>query len=146
VRRTGHQAIPVIDIDFEALNIFTIKENLRVFGVAKGAERRAGYEEIIDEEMTVLNFPLDSPALLLIQQIRDEAHRFAITGHRQARAKTRRKSRLEEIPGIGARKRHLLLSTFGGLQGVQAAGVEELMQIKGINRETAQAIYDSFHA
>ena len=130
----------------ESLNILTVKENLRVFGVAKGVERRAGYEDIIDEEMSALNFPLDSPALLLIQQIRDEAHRFAIAGHRQARAKTRRKSRLEEIPGIGARKRQLLLNTFGGLQGVEAAGVEELMQIKGINRETAQAIYDSFHA
>ncbi|MCP4471031.1 MAG: excinuclease ABC subunit UvrC [Gammaproteobacteria bacterium] len=129
----------------EALNIPTIKPELRVFGVAKGAERRAGHEEIIDEEMAALNFPMDSPALLLIQQIRDEAHRFAITGHRQARAKVRRRSRLEEIPGIGVRKRQMLLNTFGGLQGVQAAGVEELMQIKGINRETAQAIYDSFH-
>ncbi len=129
----------------ESLNIPNVKENLRVFGIAKGVERRAGYEEIIDEEMTALNFPMDSPALLLIQQIRDEAHRFAITGHRQARAKTRRKSRLEEIRGIGIRKRQLLLNTFGGLQGVQAAGVEELMQIKGINRETAQAIYDTFH-
>jgi len=130
----------------EELNIPTVKENLRVFGIAKGVERRAGYEEILDEEMTALNFPMDSPALLLIQQIRDEAHRFAITGHRQARAKTRRKSRLEEIPGIGVKKRQLLLNTFGGLQGIQAAGVEELMQIRGINRETAQVIYDSFHA
>ena len=129
----------------EALNIPTVKENLRVFGVAKGVERRAGYEDILDEEMSALNFPLDSPGLLLIQQIRDEAHRFAITGHRQARAKTRSKSRLEEIPGIGARKRQILLNTFGGLQGVKAAGIEELMQIRGINRETAQAIYDSFH-
>ena len=129
----------------ESLNIPNIKENLRVFGVAKGAERRAGYEEILDEEMTPVNVAQDSPALLLIQQIRDEAHRFAITGHRQARAKARRKSRLEEIPGIGAKKRQLLLNTFGGLHGVQAAGIEELMQIKGINRETAQAIYDSFH-
>jgi len=130
----------------EELNILTVKENLRIFGVAKGAERRAGYEEILDEEMTSLNFPMDSPALLLIQQIRDEAHRFAITGHRQARAKARRKSRLEEIPGIGVKKRQLLLNTFGGLQGIQAAGVEELMQIRGINRETAQVIYDSLHA
>jgi excinuclease ABC subunit C len=129
----------------ESLNILTVKENLRLFGVAKGVERRAGYEDIVDEDMTTLNFPLDSPGLLLIQQIRDEAHRFAITGHRQARAKSRRKSRLEEIPGIGARKRQILLNTFGGLQGVEAAGIEELMQIRGINRETAQAIYDSFH-
>ncbi len=129
----------------EGLNIPTIKPQLRVFGVAKGAERRSGYEDIIDEEMAALNFPMDSPALLLIHQIREEAHRIAITGHRQARAKTRRRSRLEEIPGIGVRKRQMLLNTFGGLQGVQSAGVEELMQIKGINRETAQAIYDSFH-
>jgi excinuclease ABC subunit C len=129
----------------ESLNIPNVKPQLRVFGVAKGVERRAGYEDIIDEEMTALSFPMDSPALLLIQQIRDEAHRFAITGHRQARAKARRRSRLEEIPGIGVRKRQMLLNTFGGLQGVQSAGVEELMQIKGINRDTAQAIYDCFH-
>jgi len=136
-----HMAIDV----FEELNLFNVKPNLRVFGVAKGIERKAGYEDIIDENYTTLNIKLDSPALLLIQQIRDEAHRFAITGHRKARAKRRKTSRLEEIPGIGARKRQLLLNTFGGLQGVQAAGIEELMQIKGINRETAQTIYDSFH-
>ena len=129
----------------ESLNIMTSKPGMRIFGVAKGVQRRAGYEEIIDEEMTPLNIPMNSPALLLIQQIRDEAHRFAITGHRQARAKARRKSRLEEIPGIGAKKRQLLLNAFGGLQGVQAAGIEELMQTRGINRETAQAIYDTFH-
>jgi len=129
----------------QSLDIFAARENLRVFGVAKGVQRKAGYEEIIDEELRPLNIPMDSPALLLIQQIRDEAHRFAITGHRQARAKARRKSRLEEIPGIGAKKRQLLLNTFGGLQGVQAAGIEELMQIRGINRETAQTIYDTFH-
>ena len=131
---------------FEALNLFNVKPDMRVFGVAKGVERKAGYEDIIDESLTTLAIKLDSPALLLIQQIRDEAHRFAITGHRKARAKRRKTSRLEEIPGIGARKRQLLLNTFGGLQGVQSAGVEELMQIKGINRETAQTIYDSFHA
>jgi len=136
-----HSALDV----FESLDLFTTKPSLRVFGVAKGVERKAGYEEIIDESYAVLNIRLGSPALLLIQQIRDEAHRFAITGHRKARAKQRRTSRLEEIPGIGAKKRQLLLNTFGGLQGVQAAGIEELMQIKGINRETAQTIYDSFH-
>ncbi len=131
---------------FESLDLFDVKHNLRVFGVAKGVDRKAGYEDIIDEELNSLVIKLGSPALLFIQQIRDEAHRFAITGHRKARAKQRKTSRLEEIPGIGARKRQLLLNTFGGLQGVQAAGVEELMQIKGINRETAQTIYDSFHA
>ncbi len=136
-----HTALDV----FEELDLFSTKPNLRVFGVAKGVERKAGYEDILDETYTALNIKLDSPALLLIQQIRDEAHRFAITGHRKARAKQRKTSRLEEIQGIGARKRQLLLNTFGGLHGVQAAGVEELMQIKGINRETAQSIYDSFH-
>ena len=129
----------------ETLDILSVKPNLRLFGVSKGPERKAGYEDIIDENMNRVNVAIDSPALLLIQQIRDEAHRFAITGHRKARAKTRRKSRLEEIPGIGSKKRQMLLNTFGGLQGVQAAGIEELMQIKGINRETAQTIYDSFH-
>lgn len=136
-----HIALDVL----EALNIFAVKQNIRVFGVSKGPGRKAGYEDIIDENYARMDIPLDSPALLLIQQIRDEAHRFAITGHRKARAKTRKTSRLEQIPGIGVKKRQLLLNKFGGLQGVQAAGVEELIKIKGINRETAQVIYDIFH-
>ena len=130
---------------FESLNLFTTKHNLRVLGISKGPKRKSGYEEIIDENYAVLPIKMDSPALLLIQQIRDEAHRFAITGHRRARAKKRNTSRLEQIIGIGAKKRQLLLNKFGGLQGVQGAGIEELMQIKGINRETAQVIYDTFH-
>jgi len=130
---------------FESLNLFGIKKDLRVLGVSKGPGRKSGYEEIIDENYSVLTIKMDSPALLLIQQIRDEAHRFAITGHRRARAKKSNTSRLEQIPGIGAKKRKLLLNEFGGLQGVQAAGIEELMQIKGINRETAQVIYATFH-
>jgi len=136
-----HTALDV----FESLNLFTIKQNLRVLGVSKGPGRKSGYEEIIDENYAILPIKMDSPALLLIQQIRDEAHRFAITGHRKARAKKRKTSRLEAIPGIGVKKRQLLLNKFGGLQGVQAAGIEELMQIRGINRETAQVIYDTFH-
>ena len=130
---------------FDTLGLFSTKQDLRVFGVAKGPERKSGYEDIIDENFNRLNIKLDSPALLLIQQIRDEAHRYAITGHRKARTKARKTSRLEEIVGIGAKKRQLLLNKFGGLQGVQAAGIEELVQIKGINRETAQKIYDTFH-
>ncbi len=136
-----HTALDV----FESLNLFTIKQGLRVLGISKGPARKAGYEEIIDQNYDILPIKMDSPALLLIQQIRDEAHRFAITGHRKARAKTRNTSRLEAIPGIGSKKRQLLLNKFGGLQGVQAAGIEELIQIKGINRETAQVIYDTFH-
>ncbi|MCP4076596.1 MAG: excinuclease ABC subunit UvrC [Gammaproteobacteria bacterium] len=136
-----HSALDVL----EALDIFDIKPTLRVIGIAKGASRRAGYESILDENYNDLDIAMDSPALLLIQQIRDEAHRFAITGHRKARAKARKTSRLEDIPGIGAKRRQLLLQKFGGLQGVKLAGIQELIQIKGINRETAQVIYDSFH-
>ncbi len=136
-----HSALDVMAL----LDVFSIKPGLRLLGVAKGPERKAGYEQIIDEDFNILDIPMDAPALLLIQQIRDEAHRFAITGHRKARAKTRTASRLEEIPGIGAKRRQMLLHKFGGLQGVKSAGIEELMQIKGINRETAQVIYDTFH-
>ncbi len=136
-----HSALDVL----QGLDIFALKPTLRVIGIAKGAERRDGYESLLDENYQDMNIPLDSPARLLIQQIRDESHRFAITGHRKARAKARTTSRLEDIPGIGARRRQLLLQKFGGLQGVKSAGIEELSQIKGINRETAQHIYDSFH-
>jgi len=136
-----HSALDIL----EGLDIFELKPALRVIGIAKGPSRRAGYESILDENYNDMNIPLDSPALLLIQQIRDEAHRFAITGHRKARAKARTTSRLEDIPGIGAKRRQMLLHKFGGLQGVKAAGIEELIQIKGINREIAQVIYDNFH-
>ncbi len=128
-----------------ALSIFNIKPNLKVFGVSKGAKRKEGYEDIIDEDGSIISIALESPSRLFIQQIRDEAHRFAITGHRQARQKKRRQSKLEGIPGVGAKRRQLLLKKFGGLQGIINAGIEELMQLKGINKETAQNIYDNFH-
>lgn len=128
-----------------SLSIFDIKPSLRVIGISKGPKRKEGYEDIIDEEGFIIPVPLESPSRLFIQQIRDEAHRFAIAGHRQARQKTRRQSKLEGIPGVGAKRRQLLLKKFGGLQGVINAGIEELMQLKGINKETAQSIYDNFH-
>lgn len=119
---------------------------LTVVAVAKGRARRPGGEQLFRPgSKTPLTLPPDSSALLLIQQIRDEAHRFAITGHRQRRAKARRTSRLEEIAGLGPKKRRELLRQFGGLQGVVAAGVDDLVEVRGIGRSMAETIYNSLH-
>ncbi len=119
---------------------------LTVVAVAKGRARRPGNEQLFRPgSKTPFLLPPDSPALLLIQQIRDEAHRFAIRGHRQRRAKTRRTSRLEEIPGLGPKKRRELLRQFGGLQGVLAAGIDDLAEVRGISRSLAETIYNSLH-
>ncbi len=117
-----------------------------IVGVAKGPSRKPGLETLIlsAEERSIRLSP-DSPALHLIQHIRDEAHRFAITGHRQRRAKTRTTSPLESIEGIGAKRRRLLIQHFGGLQGVRGAGVEDLRQVPGISKELALKIYHWFH-
>jgi excinuclease ABC subunit C len=122
-------------------------DGLCVAGVAKGADRRPGQERLFlagEEHPRIL--PPDSPALHLIQRIRDEAHRFAITGHRQRRAKARTHSVLETVPGLGPRKRRELLRQFGGLQGVTRAGVDDLAKVHGIGRKLAQSIYDTLHA
>lgn len=117
-----------------------------VLGVAKGVSRKPGLESlIVRDDRTSRTLPPDSPALHLIQSIRDEAHRFAITGHRLQRGKTRKTSQLEQIEGVGARRRQQLIHYFGGLQGVARAGVEELARVPGINKNLAQRIYDSLH-
>lgn len=120
---------------------------LRVAGVAKGADRRPGQERLfVPEQHAPIVLPPDSPALLLIQRVRDEAHRFAITGHRQRRAKARTQSILETVPGLGPRRRRELLKQFGGLQGVARAGIDDLAKVHGISRKLAQAIYETLHA
>ncbi len=117
-----------------------------LLGVAKGPERKAG-EEALFLSATGRPFilPADSPALHLIQQIRDEAHRFAITGHRQRRARARNTSVLESIPGMGPKRRQNLLKHFGGLREVSAAGVDDLAKTPGISRSLAQTVYDTLH-
>jgi excinuclease ABC subunit C len=117
-----------------------------IIGIAKGPERKPGLETLHVPGLTrPVSLAADSPALHLIQQIRDEAHRFAITGHRQRRARSRKTSPLEQIDGIGPKRRQLLLKQLGGLREVARAGVDDLQAVKGINRTLAQQIYDAFH-
>jgi len=121
--------------------------SVQVVGVAKGTTRKAGFETLIMGESGVeLQLPGSSAALHLIQHIRDEAHRFAITGHRARRDKTRRTSQLESIPGVGAKRRRELLRHFGSASGVGNASVGELKKIPGISATMAQQIYDHLHS
>ena len=114
----------------------------RLVGVAKGPNRTPGHEDIWPAGASAPLWPgPSSPASHLIQQIRDEAHRFALTGHRARRQKARTVSTLEEIPGIGGKRRQALLKHFGGLRGLKRAGIEELRQVKGISLELAQHVY-----
>ncbi len=132
------QALEVL----ESLDI----DDLRVIGVAKGPARRAGDEELIlADSGRTLHPGSGSPALHLIDAVRDESHRFAISGHRKRRQKARDRSVLEDVPGVGAHRRSALLKAFGGLRGVEAAGIDELMQVKGIHRDLAERIYAALH-
>jgi excinuclease ABC subunit C len=117
-----------------------------LLGIAKGRSRRAGHEEwILSSPNRIIRPGPEAAASHLVQQIRDEAHRFAITGHRGQRLKASTKSTLEKIPGIGPRRRRALLNHFGGLQGVNKAGIEEISSVPGISRLLAEEIFRALH-
>ena len=134
-----------VNIALDVMDTLEISD-VNIIGVSKGKARKAGEEKIIvDSGKKKITLPNNSLALHLIQQIRDEAHRFAITGHRKRRDKSKFKSPLEEIPGLGPKRKQILLKHFGGLQGVLNAGEDEIKKIPGINKTLAEAIYYRFH-
>jgi len=120
---------------------------MRLVAVAKGPGRHPGRERLyLEGRKTPLKLPANSPALYLVQQLRDEAHRFAIAGHRARRHKRRTASPLEGIPGVGPKRRRELLRQFGGLQAVTRAGVDDLARVKGVSRRLAKLIYEHVHS
>jgi excinuclease ABC subunit C len=125
----------------EALQV----DDVTVLGIAKGPTRRPGLERFLCGGIDI-RLPPQGDASLLLQQIRDEAHRFAITGHRQRRQKRRRQSELDEIPGVGPKRRRELLTHFGALAALKGASIEEIAKVPGINRKLAQDIYGALHA
>ena len=119
-------------------------DNVHILGIAKGPERRVGLERFFLDGAEV-GIDGSTSAAHLLQHIRDEAHRFAITGHRQRRQKKRQQSELEHIQGVGPKRRKELLTHFGGLRGIKGASIEELAKVPGISRTLAEHIYGTLH-
>ncbi|KTD21526.1 excinuclease ABC subunit [Legionella lansingensis] len=138
----GKGQVTVAKRILEALQITTIT----LLGIAKGPERKAGWERLIllTQEREI-SLPADSPALHLLQHIRDEAHRFAITAHRKKRQHATLESSLETIEGVGPKRRQALLRRFGGLRELARASITEIIKVSGINEELAKRIYQHFH-
>ncbi len=121
-------------------------EDVQIIGVAKGADRRVGDETLLlVQSGKEKQLASDNPGLHLVQQIRDEAHRFAITGHRARRAKIRNRSVLEDIGGLGPKRRKTLLTHFGGMQGINRASIEELTRVPGISKNLATELFETLH-
>ena len=138
----GKGQVSAVATALDALGV----SGVMVIGISKGPSRKSGMEELYCAGDThPIKIMRDAQARLLIQHIRDEAHRFAITGHRQRRGKTKKHSVLENIEGLGPKRRQLLLRQFGGLREISRAGVDDLSGVDGINRQLAQRIYDMFH-
>ena len=116
-----------------------------LLAMAKGAARKPGEETLIRDDGEIVGMDSSDPAFHLLQAARDEAHRFAVGGHRLRRDKKRRTSSLEDIEGVGAKRRRMLLNTFGGLRGLKAAGEDELIKIKGVSAFLARRIYAALH-
>ena len=121
-------------------------DDLPIMGIAKGPSRKPGLETLIlADSSKTFTLPATSPALHLVQEIRDEAHRFAITGHRLRRKRQQDGSPLEQIEGVGSKRRQQIIRHFGGMQGVERAGIEDLAKVPGINKNLATRIYYSLH-
>jgi len=132
-----------VKVTHQVLLELGLQDRIKIIGVSKGVDRKAGLEKLVfPETREPLILPKDSLALHLILHIRDEAHRFALLGHQGRRAKIKTTSILEQVEGVGAKRRKALIKHFGGLQGVSRAGVDELAKVQGISRSLAQRIYD----